>query len=103
MGFFTSKTRVVDLKHGNSVTLRTPTFGDVYETRSTLAGNGRTMDEFTLRAEMTVKSIVSWDGPDFEGQPVTRENFMLLPLDITNKIMEESASMIWLGDDEEKN
>ena len=103
MGFFTSKTRVVDLKRGNTVTLRTPTFGDVYETRSTLSGAGKTVDEFALRAEMTVKAIVSWDGPDFEGQPVTRENFMLLPLDVTNKLMEESASMIWLGDDEEKN
>ena len=102
MGFFTGKTKVVDLKHGNSVTLRMPTFGDVYEARAAISGNGRAVDEFALRAEMTVKAIVSWDGPDFEGQPVTRANFMLLPLDITNKIMEESASMIWLGD-EEKN
>ena len=100
MGFFTGKTRVVDLKRGNSVTLRMPTFGDVYGTRSAMSGNGRTIDEFALRAEMTIKAIVSWDGPDFEGQPVTRENFMLLPLDITTKIMEESASMIWLGEDE---
>jgi len=99
MGFFTGKTKVVDLNHGNSVTLRTPTFGDVYETRSTLSSNGRTIDEFALRAEMTVKAIVSWDGPDFEGQPVTRENFMLLPLEITNRLMEESASMIWLGEE----
>ncbi len=100
MGFFTGKTKVADLKHGNSVTLRMPTFGDVYEARAAISGNGRAVDEFALRAEMTVKAIVSWDGPDFEGQPVTRENFMLLPLDVTNKIMEEAASMIWLGDDE---
>lgn len=102
MGFFTGKTKVVDLKHGNSVTLRTPTFGDVYETRAALSGSKQTIDEFALRAEMTAKAISSWDGPDFEGQPVTRENFMLLPLDITNKIMEEAASMVW-WDDEEKN
>lgn len=100
MGFFSSKTKVVDLKHGNNVTLRIPTFGDVYETRAAISGNGRAIDEFELRAEMTIKAIVSWDGPGFEGQPVTRENFMLLPLDITNKIMGESASMIWLDDDE---
>ncbi len=102
MGFFTGKTKEVDLKHGNSVTLRMPTFGDVYEARSAISGNGRAVDEFALRAEMTIKAIVSWDGPDFEGQPVTRENFMLLPLDVTNKLMEESVCMIWLGD-EEKN
>lgn len=102
MGFFTGKTKVVDLKHGNSVTLRIPTFGDVYEARAAISDDGRTLDEFALRAEMTIKAIAAWDGPDFEGQPVTRSNFMLLPLDITNKIMEESASMIWLGD-EEKN
>jgi len=100
MGFFTGKTKVVDLRHGNTVTLRTPTFGDVYETRAAMSGAGRVIDEFTLRAEMTAKAILSWDGPDFEGQPVTRDNFMLLPLDVTNKIMEEASSMIWLSDDE---
>ena len=104
MSFFTKITKVVDLGDGNTVTLQKATFGDSQEAQSR---SMRVKEDKTLeldwpryRLEMLKRSIASWDGPGFDGQPPTGENVEALPPDIGGKLAEEAMSISTLSADE---
>lgn len=103
MSFFTKITKTVDLGGDNAVVLQKPTFGDSQEAQShamRLKGDKLELDWPRYRLEMLKRSIVSWDGPDFDGQPPTGENVEALPPDIGGKLAEEAMALGALSTDE---
>lgn len=89
MGFFTQQqqTKVVVIDAENTVTIRKLTYG---ETQAVLA-DATAFDVVAQDAQFDIaksqfgkleRAVVSWDGPGFEGQPVTPENLRALPPEI---------------------
>jgi len=112
-GFFRPQERVVHLDDENRITIRRLTWGQVQGIRSRtirmrvqvptsptrgLAANGNPpdndpgeidLDPYRFQEELVVESVVSWEGPGFEGRPVTRENVLALPEWIVEKLLAE--------------
>jgi len=100
MSFFTPTTKVVDLDGGNVVVLRKPTFAQYAEAQSAatkLIGENLQLDWPRLRIEVLKRSVQTWEGPGFEGQPVTPENIGALPWEVGNKLAEAAMELATAG------
>lgn len=113
MGFFSQTTKVVDLGGGNSVTLRSLTFGERQELQSRCMKIGASMNGKNSGAEAAFdvalmqrltwqKAISAWDGPGFEGRPVTAENIDALPAWLLDQLTPEYNSLEGLSAEEKK-
>lgn len=106
--FFSEQTRTVDLDAENSVTVRKITYGAQQAALSKSSKINPVTQEASidfagLRQEQLVAAIVAWDGPGFDGRPVSRENILALPTDIAAKIEAGiEAFNAPLSDDEKK-
>jgi hypothetical protein len=93
MSFFTQQTRVVELDEQNRVTLRKLSYGQASEATSRAFKvnpftQSAEMDYPRLRAEQLHRAVVAWEGPGFEGRPVTVDNIDALPTWITDKLLD---------------
>lgn len=87
MSFFQRTVRTVIIDEENSITLRALTYGEEQQvkalamrTRADFQGNGEmTIDATTLESAAFKLAVVGWQGPGFEGRPVTPENIEALP------------------------
>lgn len=61
------------------------------------------IDGALLALEQTAAALVAWRGPGFEGRPATRENLLMLPPDIVDKISAAADALNQGLSDEEKN
>jgi len=103
MSFYTQQRATVVLDAENSVVVRKLTFGEEETAMSASmqfemsmsqeqaqGGKGNTatgkLDPFRMKREQLITAIVSWEGPGFEGRPVTRENILALPPEIIDAI-----------------
>lgn len=94
MSFFTTTFETVQIDEENTITVMAPTYGKIQEIQSkSMAvrfdqkGVGVADLDITRMERLTVHSaIVSWDGPGFEGRPVTPENIDALPSFVIDKI-----------------
>ena len=107
MGYFTPQTKVVDLGGGNTVTVRKLTYGErqgVIDKATHVGGNMEAQVQVgRMKLELLVAAVVSWDGPDFEGRPVTPENIGALPPEIGDLIAAGADDLqAGLTDDEKK-
>jgi hypothetical protein len=102
MSFFVNQTKTVDLEGGNTVTLRKITFADKVDVQSRsmrMNGDGLSIDYPKYRLELLKKSLVSWDGPDFDGQPANAETIGQLLPSIGDKLATEAENLTNLGDE----
>lgn len=109
MGFFAQQIKIIDLDDdGNRVTIRRLTFGESQQvlsesTRFDIVGQEAQLDFAKNQMLKLQKSIVSWDGPGFEGLPPTAENIARLPNEVGQRIvMEVDALNAALSDAEKK-
>lgn len=61
------------------------------------------IDGALMAAEQVAAALVSWEGPGFEGRPATRENLLMLPPEIVDKISAAADQLNQGLSDEEKN
>ena len=110
MGFFSQQQqRVVHIDDENSVTVRRLTFGE----SQAVISESTTFDLVTQAADLDFaknqvaklsKAIASWEGPGFEGRPVTRENIEALPSEVGALIVKAVEELNKsLSEDEQKN
>lgn len=98
MSFFSEQTRVVEIDDEHRVTLRKLSYGQAREASSRAFKvnpftQSAEMDYPLLRAEQLKRAVVSWEGPNFEGRPVTAENVDALPVWITNKLLDAVSEL----------
>jgi hypothetical protein len=94
MGFFTAETRVVEIDSENRVTIRKLTNGQQKRalsqaTRAQVTADGQetiTVDPFVIQMEHQKACIVAWEGPGFEGLPVTPANIEALPSEVSDAL-----------------
>lgn len=95
MGFFSQQTKVIEIDDDNRVTVRKLSYGQQQaamsaamtftvqmETGQTAQLTTGNLDPFRLKREELYAAIIGWEGPGFEGRPVTRENIDALPPDV---------------------
>ena len=92
MSFFAPPTKQIDLGGGNTVTLRKMTYGEMLATYDDGVQH--------VGVEQTLCSLVSWQGPDFDGRPANRENFLALPFDISTQIIKAALEINTVSKDE---
>jgi hypothetical protein len=92
MSFFAPPTKTIDIGNGNTVQLRKMTYGEMLATYSDGIEH--------IGVEQTVASLAGWSGPDFDGQPANRENFMALPFDVANTILKAAIDLNSLSKEE---
>lgn len=92
MSFFAPPTKTVDLGDGNTAQLRKMTYGEM------LATYNEGIEH--VGVEQTICSLVSWSGPDFDGRPANRENFLALPFDVSTQILKAAIDLNTLSKDE---
>ncbi len=96
MSFFSQQTKVVEIDADNRVTVRKLSYGQqqaamsaamtfqvqmaVGQAAQLTTGN---LDPFRLKREELYAAIFGWEGPGFEGRPVTRDNIDALPPEVT--------------------
>ena len=100
MSFFAPTTKAVDLDGGNSVTLRKISFEQYAEAQSKathIVGEALQLDWPRLRMEVLKRAVVSWQGPDFDGEAATAENVGRLPWEVGNKLAEEAMALATAG------
>ena len=105
-GFFTPVTHIVNLDNDNCITLRKLTHGErqniLVKTAKIANGDALVMGIAT-QGEILKASIEAWDGPGFEGRPVTPENIDALPPDVADAITEQASEFLaGVTDDEKK-
>lgn len=61
------------------------------------------IDGALMAAEQVAASLVSWEGPGFEGRPATRENLFALPPEIVDKISAAADQLNQGLSEQEKN
>lgn len=108
MSFFTEQTRVIAIDDEHRVTLRKLSYGASREASSRAFKvnpftQSAEMDYPLLRAEQLHRAVVAWEGPGFEGRPVTVENINALPVWITNKLLDAVSELNDGAGDDEKN
>lgn len=84
MSLFTTPMKVVDLGEGNTVTLRSLTYGEVKH----LMTAGGDDDRWLLAC------ILTWDGPGFEGVEPSKEAIERLPVGIVNFLTQEVSGLV---------
>jgi hypothetical protein len=94
MNFFAPQTEAVDLGDGNTVILRKLTYGEI------VAAMDDPKWEKSAGKVIAERSLVSWDGPGFDGKPATPENFAALPWPVAIKIVKASNNLTNLSTDE---
>lgn len=95
MSFFDTKTQTVAIDDDNTVTIRALTYGEEQDIRQRamrvkagMDGQGEaTVDAVLIQRETLRKSIVSWEGPGFDGRPVTTENINALPSSVLDPVV----------------
>ena len=92
MSLFTTPTKVVDLGDGNTVTLRSLTYGEV----KFLTTAGGDDDRWLLAG------ILRWDGEGFEGQAPSKETLAKLPVGIVKRLTEEMTGLLDVDVQEKK-
>lgn len=110
MSFFATKTQVVQIDAENSITVRTLSYGEEQDimqrarkvgAKIPFGANGQpaaeqvgeiTFDQTMLERHTLRKCIVSWDGPGFDGRPVTIENIEALPSYVLDPVIEACRS-----------
>jgi hypothetical protein len=106
MSFFTPVTQVVEIDDENSVTVQRLTHGQkqaiLVDAAKLASGDGLVMGIATQGA-MLKAAITAWDGPGFEGKPVTPENIEALPPEVADTIAEQAGELLaGVTDDEKK-
>ena len=96
MSFFDRQTVTVEIDKENRVTIRKLTYGEQQAAMSAAMNfemaldNGTVpvgkLDPFRIKREELLASVASWDGPGFDGRPVTRENIEALPPTVVDTI-----------------
>ena len=91
MSFFTPQTRVVDLDSENRVTVRKLTYGERQSIISQCSKTNAVTQEMALDIAQMQRmqlraAILTWEGPGFEGRPVSPDNVDALPTDIAERI-----------------
>jgi len=95
MSFFDRQTVTVEIDAENSVVIRKLTYGERQRCIS-LAAKGRIDDQGNetldidpgrLALEKVAAATVSWDGPGFDGRPVSRANIEALPPEVLDPVM----------------
>lgn len=93
--FFTRLQETIKIDDENSITIEAPTYGQVQAANSKLMNFdvdekgkqlGVNFDMAAMEIELVVVCIKSWEGPGFEGRPVTRENILALPAFVMDKV-----------------
>lgn len=103
-GYFTAQTATVDIDAHNTIVVRRLTWGEIEEIKSastvmTVAvpmSKGKkqiddgeiVIDPYKTKKEMTLRSVVSWEGPNFEQRPVNRDNILALPMWVIDRVAE---------------
>lgn len=92
MSFYSQiQQQTVQIDGENTVTVRRLTYGE----SQAVVGESTVMDLRTQQGQIDfsrhqiarlIRAIVAWDGPGFEGRPVTRENIEALPVNVGNAI-----------------
>ena len=102
MGFFSvENTKVIAVDDENTVTIRRLTYGESQDVinESTqfdvLAESGK-FDFAVNQAAKLKRAVVSWDGPGWEGRPVTLENILALPADV-GRIISDAVDKLNTG------
>ena len=72
-------------------------YADAQSKATHVANEAIQLDWPRLRMEVLKRSVESWDGPDFDGQPATAENIGALPWEIGNKLAEEAMTLATVG------
>lgn len=111
MGFFKQQqqTKVVAIDGENTVTIRKLTFGEAQEVLSVatafdVVAQDAQFDFAKSQLGKLERAIVSWDGPGFEGQPVTPANLRALPPEV-GRILVQAVEEFNKGltEEEQKN
>ena len=110
-GWWTPQTITVHLDDDHLVVLRKPTWGEQQEAISRSAkvdaAQGTMIIDFArMRLEQLTQCVVDWQGPNFEGVPVTPDNVAALPMGIGNRLLSELEAFIQdaaLDTEKEKN
>ncbi len=100
MSFFAPTTKTVDLGSGNVVVLRKISFEQYAAAQSAathIVGEALQLDWPRLRMEVLKRSVESWDGPGFDGQPPSAENVGALPWEVGNKLAEAAMELATAG------
>lgn len=110
MGFFSEpQQRVVRIDDVNTVTIRRLTFGETQEVLSAstvfdIVAQDATLDIAKNQVAKLNAALVAWDGPGFEGRPVTEANIRALPPEIGRVILQAVEELNkGLTEDEQKN
>ena len=106
MSFFTPITHVITLDDDiHHITLRKLTHGERQEIlvkTAKLANGDALVMGIATQGEILKKAIQAWEGPGFEGQPVTPENIDALPAQVADEITEKASAFLEGVSDEEK-
>jgi hypothetical protein len=110
--FFDRIRKVVDLGNGNFITLRSLTLQEQQEIQTRcmkvkVSLNNNSSSEIEIDAPLMTRltwhrAIESWEGPGFEGRPVTPENIDQLPPAILEMLQVEYNSLGSLTETEKK-
>lgn len=98
MSYYTPQTSVLDLGDGNTVTVRKRAYGDeqnaiAANTKIDPMHNTGNVDAAGMAKALLLAGIVSWDGPGFEGRPVSLANLEALPVAVAERISEAVAAI----------
>jgi len=107
MSFLAEQTKIVDVDGGNTVTVRKMTFGTRQRilskhTKLDMQAQNVSIDQAMLRFDQLKMNIVSWQGPDFDGYPVSDENIERLPVEIADQLLAEIDEFNTVSDAEKK-
>lgn len=87
MSFFSAVVETVQIDPENSITVTAPSYGTTQDIQSksmsvsfSQEGKGTAVLDITKMEQLTIHAcITSWQGPGFDGRPVTPENIDALP------------------------
>lgn len=107
MSYFTGQTRIVELDDENRVVIKRLTYGErqaVIDASTSVDANMTPVVHVGAgKRAMLLAAVVSWEGPGFEGRPVTPENIDALPPEIADRIASQiDALQAGLTGDEKK-
>lgn len=109
MSFFQQQTQVVHLDAAHTVTVRRLTFGEQQaviseSTAFDIVSQEATFDFARNQAAKLSRAVVSWEGPGFDGRPVTTENILALAPEVGQKILQAvEAINAGMSETEQKN
>lgn len=105
MSFFTPQTKVIRIDDQNTVTVRRINTAEK-EALGIVASQHGKDGELAAGVVSTYRllemMILSWDGPGFDGRPVSRENIRELPSAITDIVVEQGQQFSMTLTDGEK-